>query len=81
MTLIIDEMGGGDLIPFRGYEYWTGYPDIGLESSKYNHKIEHYIIDMYQAWTESPHLEKRHKKGEYYACHHRKSPRGSAENP
>ena len=56
MTLIIDEMGGGDLIPFRVYEYWTGYPAIGWESSKYNHKIEHYLIDMYQAWTESPHL-------------------------
>ena len=43
MTLIIDEMGGGDLIPFREYEYWTGYPAVGWESSKYNHKIEHYI--------------------------------------
>ena len=53
MTLIIDEMGGGDLIPFRGYEYWTGYPAIGWESSKYNHKIEHYIIDMYQVWIVS----------------------------
>lgn len=54
--IFLGNIGGGDLTPFRGYEYWTGYPAIGWESSKYNHKIEHYIIDMYQAWTESPHL-------------------------
>ena len=63
MTLIIDEMGGGDLIPFRGYEYWTGYPAIGWESSKYNHKIEHYIIDMYQAWTVTAFIKKTQKGG------------------
>lgn len=43
---------GDDLIPFRGYDYWTGYYPIGWESSKYNTKFEHYIIDMYLAWKD-----------------------------
>lgn len=43
---------GNDLIPFRGYDYWTGYYPIGWESSKYNTKFEHYIIDMYLAWKD-----------------------------
>ena len=43
---------GQDLIPFKGYDYWTGYAPIGWEASKYNHRIEHYIIDMYQAWED-----------------------------
>ena len=44
---------GDDLIPFRGYDYWTGYYPIGWESSKYNTKFEHYIIDMYLAWKDT----------------------------
>lgn len=43
---------GEDLVPFRGYDYLTGYPDVGWESSKYNNKFEHYIIDMYLAWKD-----------------------------
>lgn len=43
---------GEDLIPFRGYDYWTGYFSVGWESSKYNVKFERYIIDMYLAWKD-----------------------------
>ena len=43
---------GDDLIPFRGCDYWTGYVGVGWESSKYNNKFEHYIIDMYLAWKD-----------------------------
>ena len=43
---------GDDLIPFRGYDYWTGYTEVGWESSRYNTKFEHYIIDMYLAWKD-----------------------------
>lgn len=43
---------GNDLIPFLGYDYWTGYYAVGWESSKYNTKFEHYVIDMYLAWKD-----------------------------
>lgn len=50
---------GNDLIPFRGHDHWTGYGSIGWESSKYNHKFEHYVIDMYSAWSEHQMLLKK----------------------
>ena len=37
-------------MPFRGHNYWTGYRAVGWESSKYNTKFEHYVIDVYTAW-------------------------------
>lgn len=43
---------GNDLTPYRGYDYWTGYYPVGWESSKYNTKFEHYVIDMYLAWRD-----------------------------
>ncbi len=43
---------GDDLVPFQGHDYWTGYYAVGWESSKYNTKFEHYIIDMYLAWRD-----------------------------
>ncbi len=46
----LGNLPGDDLIPFRGHEYWTGYSAVGWESSKYNEKFEHYVIDMYLAW-------------------------------
>lgn len=46
----LGNLPGDDLVPFQGHEYWTGYGDVGWESSKYNNKFEHYIIDMYLAW-------------------------------
>lgn len=41
-----------DIIPFQGHDHWTGYASIGWESSKYNHKFEHYVLDMYLAWKD-----------------------------
>lgn len=49
--IFLGNLPGDDLIPFRGHEYWTGYGPVGWESSKYNHKLEHYVIDMYTAWN------------------------------
>lgn len=46
----LGNLPGDDLIPFRGYNYWTGYRPIGWEKSSYNHKFEHQIIDMYLSW-------------------------------
>ena len=46
----IGNLPGNDLIQFRGNEYWTGYNPVGWESSKYNEKFEHYVIDAYLAW-------------------------------
>ena len=46
----LGNLPGDDLIPFRGHDYWTGYCAVGWESSKYNTKFEHYVIDMYIAW-------------------------------
>ena len=40
-----------DLIPFRDHNYWTGYYPVGWESSKYNTKIEHFVINMYLDWN------------------------------
>lgn len=50
--IFLGNVPGDDLISFRGYDYWTGYQEVGWESSKYNTKFEHYIIDMYLAWKE-----------------------------
>ena len=48
----LGNLPGDDLIPFRGHDYWTGYGCVGWEASKYNDRIEHYIIDMYVAWKD-----------------------------
>jgi len=50
--VFLGNLPGDDLIPFRGHDFWTGYFDVGWESSKYNTKFEHYIIDMYLAWKD-----------------------------
>lgn len=50
--IFLGNLPGNDLIPFRGHDYWTGYYAVGWESSKYNTKFEHYIIDMYLAWKD-----------------------------
>ena len=42
---------GNDIIPFRGYNYYTGYTSVGWEGSGYNNNFEQYIIDMYLAWN------------------------------
>lgn len=47
----LGNLPGNDLIQFRGYKYWTGYNPVGWESSKYNEKFEHYVIDTYLAWN------------------------------
>lgn len=49
----LGNLPGNDFIPFRGHDYWTGYGGVGWESSKYNTKFEHYIIDTYLAWKEA----------------------------
>lgn len=41
----LGNLPGDDLTPFRGHEYWTGYPPVGWEASKYNEKFERYVID------------------------------------
>lgn len=46
----LGNLPGNDLMPFRGHDYWTGYRAVGWESSKYNTKFEHYVIDVYTAW-------------------------------
>ena len=48
--MFLGNLPGDDIIPFQGHNYWTGYPAVGWESSKYNTKFEHYVIDMYLAW-------------------------------
>ncbi|MBE6635949.1 MAG: hypothetical protein E7617_07125 [Ruminococcaceae bacterium] len=48
----LGNLPGDDLIPFRGHDYWTNYGPVGWESSKYNEKFEHYVIDMYLAWRD-----------------------------
>lgn len=50
--IYLGNLPGDDLIPFRGHDYSTGYYAVGWESSKYNTKFEHYIIDMYLAWQD-----------------------------
>lgn len=45
----IGNLPGEDLVPFRGHKYWTGNNPVGWESSRYNTKFEHYVIDMYLA--------------------------------
>ena len=37
---------GGDLVPFRGHDYWIGHLSVGWEKSKYNSTIEKEIIDL-----------------------------------
>lgn len=46
----LGNLPGKDLLPFRGPNFSTSYQLVGWESSKFNAKIEHYIIDMYLAW-------------------------------
>ena len=48
----LGNLPGNDFIPFRGHNYLTGYCAVGWESSKFNTKFEHHIIDMYLAWTD-----------------------------
>lgn len=50
--IFLGNIPGDDLIPYRGYNYLTGYKPIGWEKSSYNDKFEHYIIDMYQLWKD-----------------------------
>lgn len=50
--IFLGNLPGDDIIPFQGHDYWTGYPEVGWESSKYNIKFEHYVIDMYLAWRD-----------------------------
>lgn len=50
--IFLGNLPGDDIIPFRGKDYWTGYQEVGWESSKYNTKFEHYVIDMYLAWCD-----------------------------
>lgn len=47
----LGNLPGNDIIPFRGHEYCTDYQLVGWESSKYNTKFEHYVIDVYLAWN------------------------------
>lgn len=47
--IFLGNLSGDDFIPFRGHDYWTGYQELGWESSKYNTKFEHYVIDAYLA--------------------------------
>ena len=46
----LGNLPGNDTIPFQGHDYWTGYQEVGWESSKYNTRFEHYVIDRYLAW-------------------------------
>ncbi len=46
----IGNLPGKDLVPFQGHEYLTEYINVGWESSRYNNKFEHFVIDMYLAW-------------------------------
>ena len=46
---LLGNIPGDDLTPFRGHDYWTGYCPVGWESSKYNTKFEHCIIDIYNS--------------------------------
>ena len=47
--MFLGNLPGNDLIPFRGHDYWLNYIPVGWETSKYNEKFEHYVIDMYLA--------------------------------
>ena len=55
--VFIGNLSGDDLILFRGHEYWSGYRPVGWESSKYNTKFEHYVIDSYLAWCDANGIE------------------------
>lgn len=50
--VFLGNMPGSDLMPFRGHDYWTGYGPVGWESSRYNNRFEHYMIDMYLVWRD-----------------------------
>ncbi len=50
--VFLGNLPGDDLISFQGIDNSTGYYAVGWESSKYNTKFEHYIIDMYLAWKD-----------------------------
>ncbi|MBQ7551650.1 MAG: hypothetical protein IJT04_09010 [Bacteroidales bacterium] len=51
--VFLGNLPGDDLILFRGHDYWTGYGAVGWESSRYNEKFEHYVIDMYLTWKDN----------------------------
>ena len=48
----LGNLPGNDIIPFRGHDFWSGYQFVGWESSKYNTKFEHFVIDMYLSWRD-----------------------------
>lgn len=48
--MFLGNLPGDDIIPFRGHDFWTGYYPVGWESSKYNRKLEHFIIDMFLSY-------------------------------
>ena len=48
----LGNLPGDDIIPFKGYDYWTGYAPVGWESSRYNTKFEHCVIDSYLSFDE-----------------------------
>lgn len=58
----LGNLSGDDLIPFRGHDYWTGYDSVGWESSKYNQRFEHYVIDQYLDWKEFDESNKKESK-------------------
>lgn len=45
--IYLGNLPGEDLIPFRGYDCFTGWIAVGWETSRLNHKFEHYVIDRY----------------------------------
>ena len=46
----LGNLPGEDLIPFHEHNNWSSYGAVGWETSKYNNRIEHYVIDMYLTW-------------------------------
>ena len=48
----LGNVDGSDLVEFQGYNYLTGYPNVGWEGKGYNNSFEKYTIDTYLAWKE-----------------------------
>lgn len=46
----LGNVGGDDLLEFRGHDYLSGYIGVGWDGSRYNRWFEKYIIDRYLAW-------------------------------
>ena len=46
----IGSLPGKDIFPFPGPGYWSGYVPVGWESSSYNIKFEHHVIEMFSIW-------------------------------